>query len=454
MKRVLLICGFLILSLAQPAFSQNDRFVCQTQINDTNEGLAGDAAIAFSHDGSLLAQHRQEDSSGNIISVWKVPTCELIWEWRNQELTRFFSVAFSPTDNNIVAFGTARRFYVYDISANRRLIDLRDEGANFLWFTDDRLITIRRFYGDSSPVKIYDTSTWYKLQEFGLTEVATGGSRIWLETADLSPDGKMLAIGWYDHRLSGNIGDYGEAHIWNVQTGERHCYNDNVGIVNSVDFSRDGSMIVIASTDGDRSFHYDYLRIIDSHTCEELYAHEMPIEWDMILKEARFLKDTQVAGILSLVTVTASQLYQPIFIMDFTTGEFLENWDWIPQNSGRTIDFEELAVSSDGEYFAIGNATNAGTSSLSLWKAGHISRVNTSPVPDITDIQIYPNPVGNYVKFDGLDADAVITVFDVLGRQVLITKKAKLDMSLFFPGIYLYTITSEAKQASGKLIKQ
>lgn len=409
--------------------------------------------MAFSHDGSMLIQHRQEDCCfANFVSVWKVPTCELIWEWRNTSATRFFSVAFSPKNKNIIAFGTARRVYIYNIDTDTKIKEIRDGGADFLWFTDDHLITIRDYHGPR-PVKIYDITTWDLVREFEVADQISGGFKMYLSATDLSPDAQVMTLGFTPTTNTG-LGEYGEAHIWNLQTDEVHCYNDSIGFVKSVDFSPDGSMVVLSTTDGDRSFHYDYLRVMDSNTCEELYSHEMPIEWTMKLNEARFLNDTQVAGILRLNTETANQLYSPIFMMDFRTGEFLENWDWLLQNSTRTVNGEALSVSPDGQYFAVGNASHSGKSSLSLWKAGHISRVSTQPTPEVPNILIYPNPVADYVKFDGLSLDATITVFDILGREILRTKESEADLSRLSPGLYLYTITSESKQASGKLVKQ
>lgn len=76
----------------------------------------------------------------------------------------------------------------------------------------------------------------------------------------------------------------------------------------------------------------------------------------------------------------------------------------------------------------------------------------------ITGLNIYPNPVSNgtvYITSDSSEAKSV-TVFDVLGKQVLNTKTSNsaINVSNLTGGVYFVKITEEGKTETKKLIIQ
>jgi hypothetical protein len=74
----------------------------------------------------------------------------------------------------------------------------------------------------------------------------------------------------------------------------------------------------------------------------------------------------------------------------------------------------------------------------------------------IAGLKIYPNPVSNGTLFIETDLNAVktITVFDVLGKQVLNTTTSSnaINVSQLHTGIYMVQITEEGNTATKKLV--
>ena len=75
---------------------------------------------------------------------------------------------------------------------------------------------------------------------------------------------------------------------------------------------------------------------------------------------------------------------------------------------------------------------------------------------EITGLKVYPNPVSNGTLFieTSANAEKTITVFDVLGKQVLNAKTTNnsVNVSSLNAGVYIVNITEEGKTASRKLV--
>ena len=85
---------------------------------------------------------------------------------------------------------------------------------------------------------------------------------------------------------------------------------------------------------------------------------------------------------------------------------------------------------------------------------GFCTTVSIEDQSELEDIQFYPNPASNSGIFTNLPYDAKIEVYDVLGRKVLTTDEARIDLSGLTSGLYIYTITSEVEKIKGKFVKQ
>lgn len=74
----------------------------------------------------------------------------------------------------------------------------------------------------------------------------------------------------------------------------------------------------------------------------------------------------------------------------------------------------------------------------------------------IAGLSVYPNPVKNGVFYINTDANAerTVTVFDILGKQVLNTKTFEngINVSILNAGVYIVKITEDGKTATRKLV--
>lgn len=107
--------------------------------------------------------------------------------------------------------------------------------------------------------------------------------------------------------------------------------------------------------------------------------------------------------------------------------------------------------------------TTAGTGNVeydNIKVADNWSYVTTSTLGvksnDIAGLNIYPNPVTNGTLFINTDANAErkVTVFDVLGKQVLkvTTSNNAINVASLNAGVYIVKVTEEGKTATRKLV--
>jgi len=82
--------------------------------------------------------------------------------------------------------------------------------------------------------------------------------------------------------------------------------------------------------------------------------------------------------------------------------------------------------------------------------------LTSNQVSEIAGLKVYPNPVSNGTMFIESDANAerTVTVFDVLGKQVLNTTTSTnaINVSQLNTGVYMVRITEEGKTATKKLV--
>ena len=75
---------------------------------------------------------------------------------------------------------------------------------------------------------------------------------------------------------------------------------------------------------------------------------------------------------------------------------------------------------------------------------------------DISGLLVYPNPVKNGVFYINTNANAErkVTIFDVLGKQVLntTTSESAVNVSGLNAGVYMVKITEEGNTATKKLV--
>ncbi|MGO9465529.1 MAG: hypothetical protein ACLQVF_15405 [Isosphaeraceae bacterium] len=229
------------------------------------EGLADDGSpvTRFSPDGQLIAA-----AGGRSVRLWDAATGRLVRELSPREKDRVFSVAFSPSDNRLLAVGYGGRAdesYValWDIDAGRELARLagttdrsdfpKDENkwpVGALGFSRDGKYLVagfgsKYFFGpdvDPNPLKVWEVATRRLIRRLD-------GHTNRCVSLDFSRDGTLLASGGHD----------GRAIIWSTKTWtamhtlenpEKSSFPGGRSMLEDVAFSPDGKTLALASYGG------------------------------------------------------------------------------------------------------------------------------------------------------------------------------------------------------------
>ncbi len=228
------------------------------------EGANAQCFVArFSPNGQLIAA---ADSSS--VRLWDAATGQLVRELSAGDQSRVYSVAFSPTDNRLLAVGFGEQADVshvelWDIDAGTKLarlpgaIDLPSVGpekhrVGALAFSPDGKYLVAGFGavsrhwspGSPNPLKVWEVATRRLIRRLNHTSYCV--------SLDFSTDGTLLASGSFD----------GAAMIWSTATWKatQRLRNPDPpsetsqgmggGIVDDVAFSPDGTTLAMASRGG------------------------------------------------------------------------------------------------------------------------------------------------------------------------------------------------------------
>jgi WD40 repeat protein len=178
------------------------------------EYSSGDCWVArFSSDGQLIAA-----ADGNSVRLWDAATGRLVRDLSAGDTSRVFSLAFSPTDSNLLATGHGGR-------ANVSYVSLWDIHAG---------TEIARLPGATD------------LPGFQVTEY-TGP----VGALAFSPDGKYLVAGFGSKWFLSPVRSPNPLKVWEVATRRLvRRLNGHTGYCVSLDFSRDGKLLASGSRDG------------------------------------------------------------------------------------------------------------------------------------------------------------------------------------------------------------
>ncbi len=96
---------------------------------------------------------------------------------------------------------------------------------------------------------------------------------------------------------------------------------------------------------------------------------------------------------------------------------------------------------------------------LKVDSLGNYTPLSTPDIekPEVLKVIVYPNPATNQIAFSGvLQFPAVITIYDILGREVkntiLYSNSDKVDISLLNTGTYVFRVNSDNQVARGKFL--
>jgi hypothetical protein len=152
--------------------------------------------------------------------------------------------------------------------------------------------------------------------------------------------------------------------------------------------------------------------------------------------------------------VTSQLIHDNKFELSYDLSYFLSDlifpWDWLWNDEIMNMPLEE-------SYYDWDKASNSWVEDEKY--VYYYSQINFTSVPKTVavGIDIYPNPVSDYIKVSGVSGDATFNLYNLQGKLILsktLTANEPVNISGLSKGAYTYNLIEDRKQQAGKLIKK
>jgi WD40 repeat protein len=189
-------------------------------------------ALAFSHDGSLLASSGED----GIAAIWDVTRTEPTFSGRIKFDSFLYSLAFSPDDSQLAIAVGKGVVWLQAVRTKKHHLTLgsaRPLRVNSVAYSPDGLSLAAGT--QDHGVQIWDSKSGRLIRES-----KDHDGEVW--AVAWSPDGRYIASGGADRTVR----------IWNAATGiALHVYTEGASVIHSLAFSPDGRYL--AATNGDKT---------------------------------------------------------------------------------------------------------------------------------------------------------------------------------------------------------
>ena len=80
--------------------------------------------------------------------------------------------------------------------------------------------------------------------------------------------------------------------------------------------------------------------------------------------------------------------------------------------------------------------------------------LNIESITNELGVILYPNPASNYITIDGYDTSLQVSIYDLLGKEIISTEVTnQMDVSFLKSGIYLVSLTDGEQSTTIRLVK-
>lgn len=448
----------------------------QTEINSVilgNPDIIGfGTSVAVSKDGTIVAVGAPGTGNDSYVRVYKNENgawTQIGNEIKNIDiLERVGSSVAISDDGTIVAIGARQagnldnghvRVYKNESGVWTQIgndiigeTSFDEAGRAIALSSDGTIVAIGAPFNDtngskSGQVKVFknNNNNWTQI---GVNINGDAAGDEFGGSISLSSDGTIIAIGAHKH--VGNLGQVkvfkNENNVW-TQLGS-DIDGEIAGDYFGYDVSLSNNGLILASFDArGNNANSQKLRVFNFENNT----------WVVKSNSIDIGKSSSIKGSISVSgngSIIAYSTETSVTAYEFTNDVLQKKGNSISLGSGFG---KEISLSDSGNVLAIGwpTADHSGKNNNGAAKVYDLSSVLNVDTFINETIEIYPNPVKNYlninvknINFKNLD------VYTLLGKKVLKSNQTQVDLSSLSKGIYLLKINTEKGILSKKIVKK
>lgn len=313
----------------------------------------------------------------------------------------------------------------------------------------------------SGRVKIFENQSdnWVQIGADLEGEFAGGYFGV---SVSLSSDGNLVAIGASRNPVNGISS--GQVRVFENQNGIWNQLGNEIngqaydGAGSIINLSGDGNIVAVRFTPNNDSFNLGMVRVYEnqSNIWTQIGNDLIGDSEDESFSSSFSMSETGTIMAIGSATYSNTDDYSGrVKIYKYVSG----NWtqvgnDILSEAIGDNFGVA-VSLSADGSVVAIGAPLNDGNGSNS----GHVRVFDLSAIlsveeHDVSNFKLYPNPTINQftIQLENASEFKKVSIFNILGQQVLTSKKTIINTSQLASGLYLVEIETNQGKATKQLV--